>query len=76
LEAKVKEVLSRILEITVEEIDEETSPDTVESWDSLRHMNLVMALEEEFGVQFTDVQIVEMLTYPLIVITLKELKPE
>jgi len=75
LEAKVKEVLSRILEITVEEIDEETSPDTVESWDSLQHMNLVMALEEEFGVQFTEIQVVEMLTYPLIVLTLKEVKP-
>lgn len=75
MEVKVKEILSRILEIAVEEIDEETSPDTVESWDSLRHMNLVMALEEEFGVQFTDIQIVEMLTYPLIVVTLKELKP-
>jgi len=74
LEAKVKEVLSRILEITVEEIDEETSPDTVDSWDSLQHMKLIMALEEEFGVQFANAQIVEMLNLPLIVTALKGLK--
>ena len=35
-----------------EEINEESSPDTIESWDSLRHMNIVIALEEEFNVQF------------------------
>lgn len=67
--------MSRILEIPIGSVGQETSPDTVDSWDSLRHMNLVMALEEEFGVSFTDVQIVEMLTYPLIVAALKELKP-
>jgi acyl carrier protein len=45
----------------------------VEQWDSLRHMNLVVALEEEFRVRFTDQQIDELLSLRLILLTLKEL---
>lgn len=34
-------------------ITAETSPKTLESWDSLQHLNLVLALEESFGVQIS-----------------------
>jgi acyl carrier protein len=27
---------------------------TIQQWDSLKHMHLVMALEEEFGIEFDD----------------------
>ena len=74
METEIKEIMARILDILAAQINEETSPETVESWDSLRHMNLIMALEEKFGIRFTDTQIVEMMSYPLIVATLKELK--
>jgi len=37
------------------------------NWDSLRHMNLVLALEEEFSVSFTDEEITDMLSLDLIV---------
>jgi acyl carrier protein len=35
-------------------------------------MNLVLALEQEFNVELTDDQVVEILTYPLIRIVLRE----
>lgn len=73
MEERIKKILARILKMPIEDIGEETSPDTVDTWDSLRHMNLVMALEEEFGVRFKEVQVVEMLNYPLIVATLREM---
>ncbi len=31
----------------------ETTPNDLESWDSFAQLNLVMALEDEFGVQFS-----------------------
>ena len=34
-----------------------TSMDTVESWDSLSQMNLVLALEDEFGIEIPDLEI-------------------
>jgi acyl carrier protein len=50
----------------------DASPDTIENWDSVRHMNLVLALEEEFDFEFTDDQVVEIISYALIKIVLKE----
>ena len=43
-----------------ETIDEGSSPDSIENWDSLHHMNLVLALEEEFDVEFSDEQVMKM----------------
>jgi acyl carrier protein len=71
-EQKLKGVLSRIFNVGMDMITEDASPDTIESWDSIHHMNLVLALEEEFGVEFTDDQVVEILSYQLIKIVLHE----
>ena len=71
-EHKLKEVLARIFTVSIDTITEDASPDTIENWDSLRHMNLVLALEEEFGVELTDDQVVEIISYKLIRIVLQE----
>lgn len=69
---KVIRILSQIMNVPAEQLTDQSSPDTVEKWDSLRHMNLILALEEKFGVQFTDVEIVEILSIGIIIETLKE----
>ena len=51
---RVNNVMSAVFEITIEQINENSSPDTIESWDSLKHMNLVIALEEEFDTEIPD----------------------
>ncbi len=66
VEDRIKNVMSAVFEIPVDQITENSSPDSIESWDSLRHMNMVVAFEEEFGVEFTDDEIVEMMNYLLI----------
>ncbi len=71
-EQKLQEILSRVFNVSSAEITENASPDTIENWDSLRHMSLVLALEEEFNIEFTDDQVVEILSYKLIKIVLKE----
>ena len=43
-------------------MDEGTTPDEVEGWDSLQHINLLSLLEDEFGIQFDVEQIVSMET--------------
>ncbi len=72
MENRIKKVMSAVFEIPIEVIDHDSSPDTIGSWDSLKHMNLILALEEEFNVEFTEIQVVEMLNYQLIEIVLKE----
>jgi len=66
--------VSEVLEIPVEQISNETGPDNVETWDSLQHMNLIFALEEELEVQFSDDDIVEMLDIGLILSKVDELR--
>ena len=66
LEDRIKNIMSAVFEIPEEQIKDNSSPDTIESWDSLKHMNLIIALEEEFEVEFTDNEIYEMMNYTLI----------
>ncbi|HEU0072913.1 MAG TPA: acyl carrier protein [Dehalococcoidia bacterium] len=76
MQASVREqvfrIVSSVFGCPVKEVDENTSPDTVANWDSLRHMKLMLALEEELGVQFTADQIVEMISVGLILAVLAE----
>ena len=46
-------LLSNVLELELEEINEDTSPENTESWDSFNALVLVTELEETFNVCFT-----------------------
>lgn len=50
---KLKSILSRILDIEESSINDLTSPDNVESWDSFNSLIIVSELEKEFKVRFT-----------------------
>lgn len=69
---KIKSIMASVFEINVSEIGDDASPELIENWDSLRHMNLVTAIEEEFDVRFSDEQIAEMLNLDLVVENVKE----
>ena len=73
IEDRVKKVLSNVFGINATSISADVSPDNIEKWNSLGHMNLVIALEEEFGITFNDQQLIEMMSYPLIICTVKEI---
>lgn len=59
----VKRVMSAVFEIPVEQIDNKSSSNNIKSWDSLKHINLVIALEDEFNIQFLDKEIIQLSTY-------------
>ena len=44
----LKQVMATILKVDVSKIGNDSSMDNVPNWDSLHHINLVLALEEEF----------------------------
>lgn len=71
-EVKLKKVLADVFKIEVTAVNEDSSVDTVERWDSLNHLNLILALESEFGVSFSEEQSVEIMNYPLIKMVLQE----
>lgn len=63
LERRVREIMADILQLDATRIDDSTSMDSVEQWDSANHINLVLALEEEFGVSFDVVEIEAMTSF-------------
>ena len=63
----VRQVMAQVFQIDAESIRDDTSPESVERWDSLKHMQLIMALEDEFGIEFPDESIPELLSFALIV---------
>lgn len=77
MEEKVKEIMGKIFSVDKDAITNISSPDNIEKWDSLRHMQLVIALEKEFNVQLEEQQILEMMNFRLVVLTLEEqMKPD
>ncbi len=54
------ELFSEGLDLPVEELSNETSPDNTEQWDSLAAMNLVTLIEDTFGVRLKTREIMKM----------------
>ena len=63
---KIKNIMSIVFEVPYEEITETSSKDTIEYWDSLRHLNLIMALEEEFDIKIPDDEVDNLVNLKLI----------
>jgi acyl carrier protein len=57
---QVRNVASDIFGIPADKITAESSPETIENWDSMQHLNLVLAIEEKFGVQLEPEDIEKM----------------
>lgn len=72
MENKIKQIMAAVFEIDTAAINDDTGPENVDSWDSLKHMYLVAALEEEFEIKLNDEQINELLNYRLICLVVKE----
>ncbi len=60
MENRIKNVMSAVFRVPVGSLGDAPSQGTLDVWDSLSHMQLVVALEEEFGVSFDDEDILQM----------------
>jgi acyl carrier protein len=62
-ELSLKQVLAEIFELDPSTIDGATSIDNVELWDSLQHISMIVSVEQEFGVRFSEEEMAELLSY-------------
>ena len=60
------EVLSDLFDINPDDVDLNTSPDTVEAWDSIGHIRLISSIEEKYQISITPEDQVEMLNVDLV----------
>ena len=66
IKGRVVKVLAEILDLAIKDIPDKASPDVLERWDSLKHMLLIMSLEQGFSIHFTDDELTGLLTLDLI----------
>jgi acyl carrier protein len=57
---QVRGIASDLFSIPADRIQAESSPETIESWDSTQHLNFVLALEEKFGLQLSPEEMEQM----------------
>ncbi len=76
MKQKILKILSKVLNVPLDGLNEKSSIESIEEWDSLKHINLILALEEEFGVKFSETEVTESLNVDAIFKTLSGKLPQ
>lgn len=69
MELKIKKIMASLFNINENEISEKTAFNSVKKWDSLKHMELIIALEKEFKIKFDSHEIPTMINFKIIAAT-------
>ena len=56
---KLKQVILKELELKEFNIQDETIASQVPGWDSLNHINIILAIEKEYGIKFKGLEILK-----------------
>lgn len=72
MEEKLKELMSDLFKMKKEEISDSLTMKDTDVWDSLKHMELIVSIEETFNVQLSADEIVAMQDVKAIKIILAE----
>ena len=60
MDKKILEIFREVFNNPELEVTETTTAADVDGWDSFNHLNLIMALEENYSVSFSTVEIGQM----------------
>lgn len=55
-------IMSEVFELDILDFPNEVNQEHIDNWDSLRHLNLIVELEEAFDVSFEPEEISEMIS--------------
>jgi acyl carrier protein len=72
MEDQIKRIMADVLDLDPETIDGGTARESLEAWDSLKHIMLCLALEEEFKISFEVQEIEAMMSYDDVVQILQQ----
>jgi acyl carrier protein len=68
----LRNVLADVFDIPCDDVTPELAVGSIEKWDSFGHLQAILALEAEFGVQFDPQRISQLTTVALLQAELKE----
>lgn len=57
LDTRLVQTVSRLFQVHPSSVTPETSPDNLPAWDSVGHLNLILELEDVFGIRFPSEEI-------------------
>ncbi|MGE5500154.1 MAG: acyl carrier protein [Syntrophothermus sp.] len=57
---RLKKAILNTLELDDFEILDDTTADQVPGWDSLSHVNVILAVEKEFNVRFKGIEVLKL----------------
>jgi len=57
---KLHNIISKVFSVPISEINDESGPETIESWDSFNGLILVDELESNFNIKFSVSEIVDV----------------
>lgn len=72
LDERIKDVMAGVFGIDAESINEDSSQDNIEGWDSIKHLDLIVSLEDEFGISIPLDEVPNMVNMKYIKMTLAE----
>ncbi len=70
-EGRIRNVMAAVFDIPAAEITDDASPHDIKTWDSLKHINLVLALEDEFDIHFDEAEIPSLVNFRIIAATVR-----
>lgn len=63
MEEKVLETMSRTFNIDISLLSKKTSKKDLSQWDSMSHLNLIIDIENEFNISFSNEEIVTVIDF-------------
>lgn len=67
MKEKIIEIMSEVFEVPVSQFPAEIKQENIDNWDSLRHLNLIVELEDVFDKSFEPEEISEMISMDKII---------
>jgi acyl carrier protein len=66
MESRLKSTIAAVLDLDPATLGDDASPETISDWDSIKQMDIILAVEDEFDIRFKDETIADLASYTLI----------
>lgn len=69
---RLEDVIGSVLNVSAEELSDDSSSENTQNWDSLRQLSILLALESAYGISITTDEAVDMNSIAAIKAVLKQ----
>jgi acyl carrier protein len=60
IEVKITKIFSRVVDVPLDSVSITMTPSDVENWDSMKHIMLLLAVESDFELKFSNIEMVSI----------------